>query len=41
VAGHKDRFAIHLTRLSDFKAVKDAACEVRVNHDAAQEVFFV
>ena len=29
VANQKERFAIHLTRLDDFKAVKDAACEVR------------
>jgi cobalt-zinc-cadmium efflux system membrane fusion protein len=30
VRGQKERFAIHLTRLTDFKAVKDAACEVHV-----------
>src|SRR4051812_26018049 len=30
VVGHKERFAIHLTRLTDFKAVKDAACEVHL-----------
>ena len=30
VRGQKERFAIHLTRLTDFKAVKDAACEVRL-----------
>lgn len=29
----KVRFAIHLTRLSDFKAVKDAACEVHLGAD--------
>ena len=28
--GQKERFAIHLTRLTDFKAVKDAACEVHL-----------
>jgi RND family efflux transporter MFP subunit len=33
------RFAVHLTRLSDFKAVKDAACEVRLTRDANPEVF--
>lgn len=30
VRSQKERFAIHLTRLTDFKAVKDAACEVHV-----------
>ena len=30
VRGRKERFAIHLTRLNDFRAVKDAACEVRL-----------
>ena len=30
VRSQKERFAIHLTRLSDFKAVKDAACEVHL-----------
>jgi membrane fusion protein, heavy metal efflux system len=30
VRGQKERFAIHLTRLTDFKAVKDAACEVHL-----------
>ena len=30
VRNQKERFAIHLTRLTDFKAVKDAACEVHV-----------
>ncbi|MBZ5677185.1 MAG: efflux RND transporter periplasmic adaptor subunit [Acidobacteriia bacterium] len=30
VRGQKQRFAIHLTRLTDFKAVKDAACEVHL-----------
>lgn len=30
VRGQKERFAIHLTRLTDFKAVQDAACEVHL-----------
>jgi len=30
IANQKIRFAIHLTRLSDFKAVKDAACQVQL-----------
>ena len=30
VRSQKERFAIHLTRLADFKAVKDAACEVHL-----------
>jgi membrane fusion protein, heavy metal efflux system len=30
VRSQKERFAIHLTRLTDFKAVKDAACEVHL-----------
>ena len=30
VRGQKERFAIHLTRLADFKAVKDAACDVHL-----------
>ena len=30
VRGQKERFAIHLTRLTDFKAVKEAACEVHL-----------
>jgi cobalt-zinc-cadmium efflux system membrane fusion protein len=29
----KVRFAIHLTRLSDFKAVKDASCEVHLGEE--------
>jgi len=33
VRGQKERFAIHLTRLTDFKAVKDAACEVHLGED--------
>jgi len=34
VVNQKVRFAVHLTRPSDFKAVKDAVCEVRVAVDA-------
>ena len=30
VRGQKERFAIHLTRLADFRAVKDAICEVHL-----------
>src|SRR5690242_10776325 len=33
VRGQKERFAIHLTRLADFKAVKDAACEVHLGEE--------
>jgi RND family efflux transporter MFP subunit len=39
VAGRKDRLAIHLTRLTDFKAVKNAACEVQLNRDEGPEAF--
>jgi cobalt-zinc-cadmium efflux system membrane fusion protein len=39
VANQKQRFAIHLTRLDEFKAVKEATCEVRLDRDAAPEVF--
>src|SRR5947207_1319568 len=39
VAGQKGRFAIHLTRLSDFRAVKDATCEVELMRAAAPEAF--
>jgi cobalt-zinc-cadmium efflux system membrane fusion protein len=39
VVNHRVRFAVHLTRLSDFKAVKDATCEVRLARDANPEVF--
>ena len=39
VAARKHRFAIHLTRLADFRAVKDAACEVRLTHGVTAEVF--
>jgi membrane fusion protein, heavy metal efflux system len=33
------RFAIHLTRLTDFRAVKDAACEVRLDWDTDSDLF--
>jgi cobalt-zinc-cadmium efflux system membrane fusion protein len=33
VRSEKERFAIHLTRLTDFKAVKDAACDVHLGED--------
>jgi len=33
VRGRKERFAIHLTRLTDFRAVKDAACDVHLDED--------
>src|SRR5262249_30056166 len=39
VVNQKVRFAVHLTRLSDFKAVKDASCEVRLARDSNPEVF--
>jgi cobalt-zinc-cadmium efflux system membrane fusion protein len=39
VANQRERFAIHLTLLGGFKAVKDATCEVRLDRDAAPEVF--
>src|SRR5581483_11325500 len=39
VAGRKERFAIHLTRLVDFKAVTDAHCEVRLVGSASAEIF--
>jgi membrane fusion protein, heavy metal efflux system len=39
VSNQKSRFAIHLTRLTDFKAVKDATCEVRLARDAASVAF--
>jgi len=39
VLDQKERFAIHLTRFSDFKAVKDAACEVHLTREAAAETF--
>ena len=34
VRGQKERFAVHLTRLTDFKAVKDAACEVHLGAES-------
>ena len=39
VAGQRERFAIHLTRLSDFRAVQDAVCEVQLTRDVAPDVF--
>src|SRR5205823_7628108 len=39
VSMQRVRFAVHLTRLSDFKAVKDAECEVRLAGGASQTVF--
>ena len=39
VSHQKSRFAIHLTRLTDFKAVKDAACEVRLARDGPADIF--
>jgi RND family efflux transporter MFP subunit len=39
VVNQKVRFAVHLTRLSDFKAVKDATCEVRLTGGSNPEVF--
>jgi RND family efflux transporter MFP subunit len=39
VAGQRERFAIHLTRLADFKAVKAAVCEVQITHDGVPETF--
>jgi cobalt-zinc-cadmium efflux system membrane fusion protein len=39
VANQKERLAIHLTRLSDFRAVREATCEVRLERKDAPEVF--
>lgn len=39
VRNRKERFAIHLTRLTDFRAVKDASCEVNLDQDAESQVF--
>src|SRR6266566_8689098 len=39
VLNQKSRFAVHLTRLADFKAVKDATCEVHLTRDSVPEVF--
>lgn len=39
VSNQKSRFAIHLTRLTDFRAVKDAACEVHLTRDRDSEAF--
>jgi len=33
VRGQKERFAIHLTRLTDFKAVRDALCDVHLGEE--------
>ena len=33
IRGESVRFAIHLTRISDFRAVKDAACEVHLDEE--------
>jgi RND family efflux transporter MFP subunit len=37
VVHRKERFAIHLTRLSDFRAVKDARCEVALDGGAESQ----
>ena len=39
VRNQKERFAIHLTRLSDFRAVKDVVCEVDLERDTEWQVF--
>lgn len=39
VRDQKGRFAIHLTRLNDFRAVKDASCEVELARGAESQVF--
>jgi RND family efflux transporter MFP subunit len=39
VSGRHVRFAIHLTRLADFRAVKDAACEVRLTREGGPDTF--
>ena len=39
VVNQKVRFAVHLTRLSDFKAVKEATCEVHLARGSNAEVF--
>jgi cobalt-zinc-cadmium efflux system membrane fusion protein len=39
VLNQRERFAIHLTRLGDFKAVKDAACQVHLERESAPEDF--
>ena len=39
VRNQKERFAIHLTRLIDFRAVKEAECEVRLLRASEPQVF--
>jgi RND family efflux transporter MFP subunit len=39
VRNRTERFAIHLTRLTDFRAVKEAECEVHLNRNGASQVF--
>jgi cobalt-zinc-cadmium efflux system membrane fusion protein len=39
VRDRKERFAIHLTRLTDFRAVKDASCEVDLAQGGQSQVF--
>jgi len=39
VAHRKERFAIHLTRLSDFRAVKDARCQVALGGNTESQAF--
>jgi RND family efflux transporter MFP subunit len=39
IRNQKERLAIHLTRLSDFRAVKDAVCEVALDQGAESQVF--
>jgi RND family efflux transporter MFP subunit len=39
VSNQKSRFAIHLTRLTDFRAVKNATCEVRLARNGSRESF--
>ena len=40
VVGQKVRFAIHLTRFSDFRAIKEGTCVVHLNHEGASEEVF-
>ena len=39
VRNQKGRFAIHLTRLSDFRAVKNASCEVVLDRGSGSQAF--
>ena len=39
VRNQQERFAIHLTKLADFRAVKDAVCEVHLDRDPDSQVF--